>query len=163
MPKPLLQNNMRSDTKENLLSLTRSKPLEQVSNTDKMKIDRLLRKQRSKEYLKAIQKLDAGGHLYNQNELNDIIQTIKNEFPEVVIESILLGIVAKCYLGDSYEVHTLSIDGDIIRHYKSWQSMDAQLEKARSIAMYGGYEFIEVYADCCRAVSENGTVSVIVC
>ena len=27
----------------------------------------------------------------------------------------------------------------------------------------GGYAFIEVYADCCRAVSENGTVSVISC
>ena len=27
----------------------------------------------------------------------------------------------------------------------------------------GGYAFIEVYADCCRAVSENGTVSGILC
>jgi hypothetical protein len=39
--------------------------------------------------------------------------------------------------------------------------MPGGLEKARGIAMRGGYEFIEVYADCCRCVSSNGSVSVI--
>ena len=51
--------------------------------------------------------------------------------------------------------------GEIIEHYKSGQSLPGGLEKARSIAMRGGYEFIEVYSDCCRAVSSNGSVSVI--
>lgn len=51
--------------------------------------------------------------------------------------------------------------GEIIEHYKSGQTMPGELEKARSIAMRGGYAFIEVYVDCCRAISSTGVVSVI--
>lgn len=162
MPKPLLHYEPQNRTEENILSLNKNEPLK-LSENDKLKIDRALRKKRSKEYIKAIQKLDAGGHVTNQKEINDIIEIIKNELPEVTLDTMLKGIVSKCYLGDDYEVHTLSIAGDIIVHYKRGQTMDADLEKARSIAMYGGYEFIEVYADCCRAVDSSGNVSVIVC
>ena len=35
------------------------------------------------------------------------------------------------------------------------------LESARSIAIRGGYEFIEVYHDCFRCVSSNGSVAVV--
>lgn len=69
--------------------------------------------------------------------------------------------VSICYLGKPYEVHTLDITGQIIEHYKSGHILPGGLEKARSIAMRGGYDFIEVYVDCCRAVSSNGLVSVI--
>ena len=128
---------------------------------DKMKLDRLLRKTRSKEYMEALHKLDAGGHVHNQQKVNEIIDTIKNEFPEVEISGVLLGFVSICYLGKPYEVHTLDMTGQIIEHYKSGQILPGGLEKARSIALRGGYDFIEVYVDCCRYVSATGAVSVV--
>ena len=118
---------------------------------DKMKLDRLLRKTRSKEYMQSLHKLDVGGHVHNQHKVNEIINTIHNEFPDI------------CHLGKPYEVHTLDITGQIIEHYKSGQLLPGGLEKAHSIALRGGYDFIEVYIDCCRAISANGTVSVISC
>ena len=128
---------------------------------DKLSLDRLLRKSRSKEYMDAIHQLDAGGHVHNKKEVNEIINTIKSEFPDVDINGILLGFVAKCYLGAPYEAHTLDLVGEIIVHYKRGETLPGGLDKAKSIALHGGYDFIEVYTDCCRAISSNGSVSVI--
>lgn len=128
---------------------------------DKMKLDRLLRQTRSKTYMDTLHTLDAGGHAHNQNKVNDIINTLKNEFPEVELNGVLLGYVSVCYLGKPYEVHILDTAGGIIEHYKAGQSLPNGMEKARAIAMRGGYDFIEVYVDCCRAVSSTGVVSVI--
>ena len=149
----------------NLLSATNNnqQQKQKQQQMDKMKLDRLLRQPRSKAYMDAIHKLDAGGHVHNQEKVNDIINTIRSELPEVELSGILLGYVAVCYLGRPYEVHTLDITGGIIEHYKSGKTLPNGLEKARSIAIRGGYDFIEVYVDCCRAVSSNGTVSVISC
>lgn len=128
---------------------------------DKLSLDRLLRKSRSKEYMDTIHQLDAGGHVHNKKEVNEIINTIKSEFPDVDINGILLGFVAKCYLGAPYEAHTLDLVGEIIEHYKLGEILPGGLDKAKSIALHGGYDFIEVYTDCCRAISSNGSVSVI--
>ena len=163
MPKPMLKNpNQTMQQSNNILSATqivKQKP----QQMDQMKLDRLLRQKRSKAYMDAIHRLDAGGHVHNQNKVNDIIDTIKAEFPEVELGGILLGYVAVCYLGRPYEVHTLDMTGNIIEHYQTGQSLPDGLEKARNIAMRGGYDFIEVYMDCCRCISGNGTVSVIRC
>jgi hypothetical protein len=167
MPRPMLrtpQNLTQTQTQtNNILSATNNNQQQnqQQQQMDKMKLDKLLRKSRSKEYMEALHKLDAGGHVHNQNKVNEIINTIKEEFPEVELSKILLGYVSLCYLGKPYEVHTLDIAGGIIEHYKTGETLPNGLEKARNIAMRGGYEFIEVYADCCRAVSSNGSVSVI--
>ncbi|MCD8050039.1 MAG: hypothetical protein LUG52_10720 [Clostridia bacterium] len=164
MPKPMLRQPQTQSQSEGLLSAAhKAEQNQQTQQLDKMKLDRLLRKPRSKEYMAAIGKLDAGGHVHNQNKVNEIIDAIQSEFPEVTLSGILLGIVSKCYLGAPYEVHTLSISGSIIEHYQSGQSLPGDFEKARSIAYRGGYEFVEVYIDCCRAVSSNGSVSVIPC
>lgn len=144
-----------------ILSTTNGGPKQQAQQMDRMQLDRLLRKPRSKEYMEAMHRLDAGGHVCNRHKANEIIDTIRNEFSDLEISGILLGVVAICYLGKPYEVHTLDITGQIIEHYKSGQTLPGGLEKARSIAMRGGYAFIEVYVDCCRAVSSNGAVSVI--
>ena len=130
---------------------------------DKMKLDRLLRRPRSKKYMEALNGLDAGGHVYNQAKIDEIIDTIKSEFPEGALFGSLLGYVSDCCLGPPYEVHTLDLEGGIIEHYKAGEIMPDGLEKARGIAIRGGYSFIEVYIDCCRAVSSDGTVSVIPC
>ena len=70
MPKPLLrptgantQNQGRLDLSQNLTQ----KQNQQTQQIDKMKLDRLLRKPRSKEYMEALHRLDAGGHVRNQN------------------------------------------------------------------------------------------------
>lgn len=48
--------------------------------------------------MEALHKLDAGGHVHNQNKVNDIIRTIQEEFPEVQLGGVLLGYVSICYL-----------------------------------------------------------------
>lgn len=164
MPKPMLKTSSKEQLQTgNLLSTTNQCQAKQqkAQQMDKMKLDRLLRQKRSKQYMDAIRKLDAGGHVHNQNKVNEIINEIRAEFPEVEIQGILLGYVSKCYLGKPYEVHTLDMTGQIIEHYKTGQILPSGMEKARGIAMHGGYEFIEVYVDCCRAVNGNGDVAVI--
>lgn len=166
MPRPMLKIPRQQMETYSILSATSSENKQkQMQAIDKMKLDRLLRKKRSKAYMEAMQSLDAGGHVHNQHKVEEIINAIKNEFPEVALVEIglLLGIVAICYLGDSYEVHSLDITGSIVHHYKRGESMPYGLERARVIAMRGGFEFIEVYTDCLRAVSADGTVSVINC
>lgn len=164
MPKPMLRTpEQHNQASQPLRASYRWQKRAQEQQTDKMKLDRLLRKTRTKKYMEAIHQLDAGGHVHNQNKVNAILQTIRNEFPEIDLSGILLGYVAVCYLGKPYEVHTLDATGGIIEHYQSGQTLPNGLEKARNIAMSGGYDFIEVYTDCCRAISSNGQVSVIPC
>ena len=158
MPKPIL--NSYKSQKQTQASHIMTSNLKQPQ-IDKLSLDRLLRKSRSKEYMDAIHQLDAGGHVHNKKEVNEIINTIKSEFPDVDINGILLGLVAKCYLGAPYEAHTLDLVGEIIEHYKRGETLPGGLDKAKSIALHGGYDFIEVYTDCCRAISSNGSVSVI--
>ena len=162
MPKPMLKKPKTQTQSGSILSATQQQSQKQESQQiDKMRLDRLLRKTRSKEYMDTIHKLDAGGHVHNQDKVNEIINAIRNEFPEVEISGVLLGYVSKCYLGKPYEVHTLDLAGQIITHYKAGQTLPDGLEKARSLALRGGYTFIEVYVDCCRCVSSTGTVSVV--
>lgn len=89
------------------------------------------------------------------------MKIIEDEFPEIAIRGTLMGIVSRCYLGDPYEVHTLDISGDIIEHYKRGESLPEYMEKARGLALHGNYAFVEVYENACRAVSEDGSVAVI--
>lgn len=158
MPKPIFNPSQSLNQTQTSRIMTSNLKQPQI---DKLSLDRLLRKSRSKKYVNAIHQLDAGGHVHNQKEVNEIINTIKSEFPDVDINGILLGFVAKCYLGAPYEVHTLDLVGEIIDHYKRRETLPNGLDKARSIAIHGGYEFIEVFTDCCRAISSNGSVSVI--
>jgi len=163
MPKPLL-NTTKEQNQETFILSASINPAKNEEN-EQMKImqqDRLLRKKRSKKYMDALHQLDAGGHLHNQEKINDILNAIKSEFDEdLEINGILLGYVSICYLGKPYEVHTLNPIGGIIEHYKVGQPLPNGLEKARGLALRGGYEFIEVYTDCCRAVDAFGNVSVI--
>lgn len=164
MPKPLLT---RPETR-NLTGTTLSTaPIQQqklqTQQMNKMELDRYLRKKRSKDYIQTMCELDIGGHVQKQQKVKRIIDAIHNEFPEVEINGIMLGIVSICYLGKPYEVHTLDVTGQIIEHYPGGKALPGGLEKARSLALRGGYAFIEVYVDCCRAIGRNGSVAVIPC
>lgn len=161
MPRPMLKQKTQTQT-NNILNVTpRNEQKQSQMQMNKMQLDRLLRKKRSRQYMDALSKLDAGGHVHNQEKVKSIINAIKEEFPEVELAGVLLGFVSKCYLGVPYEVHSVDVTGNIIEHYQAGHVMPYGLEKARGIAIHGGYEVIEVYVDCCRAISSDGSVSVI--
>lgn len=163
MPKPILNLTKEQEQKNCILSASINPVINKEEKKQEiMQQDRLLRKKRSKKYMDALHHLDAGGHLHNQEKIDDILNAIISEFDEDLdINGILLGYVSICYLGKPYEVHTLDPLGGIIEHYKVGQPLPNGLEKARGIALRGGYEFIEVYTDCCRAVDAFGNVAVI--
>jgi len=162
MPKPMLRTPERQTRQDDVMSVTGWKAQkQQAQQMDKLKLDRLLRQTRSKVYMDTLRKLDAGGHVHNREKVNEIVNTLKNEFPDVELGGVLIGYVSKCYLGKPYEVHTLDAVNEIIEHYEAGCALPNGMEKARSIAMRGGYDVIEVYTDCCRAIGANGVVSVI--
>lgn len=129
--------------------------------TSPMELDRKLRQKRSSKYMEAITKLDSGGHTPNTALIRALIDAIIEELPEITIEQLPLGIVAKCYLEPPHDVHCLDREGSIINHYKSFESMPSALEKARGLAIHGCYVFVEVYRDCLRAVKKDGTITVV--
>jgi hypothetical protein len=124
-------------------------------------LDVRLRGKRSASYLDAIKRLDAGGHVCNRDEAAALLDAIRAELPEIAIEQLAFGIVARCRLGSPYEVHTLERDGQIIRHYKVSEALPGLLERARSLALHPGYAFIEVYANKLIAVADSGDTAVI--
>jgi hypothetical protein len=120
-----------------------------------------LRQRRSSAYVKAMTKLDAGGYAHTRDSLDALLAAIRSELPELTIEHLPLGIVARCRLGPPYEVHTLDRDGTIIRHFKTFETLPALMERARALALHPGYAFIEVYAEKLIAVADNGDTSIV--
>lgn len=120
-----------------------------------------LRMKRSSAYMEAIQKLDSGGHTHNREAVEALVAAIAEEFPDITIDQQPVGIVAKCYLGAPYEVHTLDRVGNIIQHYKSFESLPPLLARGRALAMHAQYAFVEVYTDKVIAVTTNGDTSIV--
>lgn len=160
LPKPIF--NLKTEQTQKLSLDTK---LSNISKIDPLMLEKRLRQKRSAEYMQALKTLDLGGHDLDQTKFKEFSEAVKREFPEVEIDSFmgmfLVGIVAKCYLGASYDVHTLDIMGSILTHYKYTEPMPAALERARSLALYGDYAFIEVYTDALRAVKNDGSVAVV--
>ncbi|HTW84275.1 MAG TPA: hypothetical protein VMD91_09430 [Candidatus Sulfotelmatobacter sp.] len=106
--------------------------------------------------------LDAGGYVDDRSRVAALMQALEKEFPELALASFPRGIVARCYLGEPYEVHTLDLVlGQIITHYKRGQGLPDGLERARSLALHPDYAFVEVYADELRPVRADGAVTVV--
>ena len=120
-----------------------------------------LRQARSKAYLDALTRLDAGAHHADRAALEALIEAIASEFPELGMEERPLGLVSRCYLGAPYQVHICDLGGGIIEHFEAFRAMPALFERARALALHPAYAFIEIYADTLRAVSPEGTVAVI--
>lgn len=152
------QQQQQQQVELSLQPQTRAKGNTQLSQ---MQIDRILSRRRSKKYMDAVARLDAGGHMHNQHMVDAMIQLIREELPEIEIDIGPQGIVAQCFLGAPYEVHTLDVTGNIIEHYETYRRMPGLLEKARGLAKSGNYAFIEVYAHALRAVKADGTVATI--
>ncbi len=88
-----------------------------------------------------------------------LLEDIRQEFAGFSEIDFPLGIVAKCYLGNPYEVHILDLVGQIIQHFKLEEFMPSAFERARSLALHPAYAFVEVYSNKLRCVREDGTVS----
>jgi len=114
-------------------------------------------KKRSKKYLDLIAGLDAKT-LTDTKGMDDLIKAIQEEFGTAELADLPLGIVAKCFLGHPYEVHTLDLSrSQIVKHYKVNEAMEADFEKARTVAMHNAYALVEVYKDKIILIREDGT------
>lgn len=123
-----------------------------------------LRQKRSAGYIEAMTRLDAGTHLHGAHAAQatqDLLALLRQELPEVAIDALPMGIVAKCHLGVPYEVHTLTCAGSIIQHFKAGEPLPQQLERARSLAQHPAYAFIEVYPSRLITVSASGQTAII--
>ena len=161
MPRPILKNRQNQQVGSGLTLESKSEAQTSSRQLSKLELDRLLRRPRSKEYMEAMRKLDIGSHVHSDAQREEIIRILQEEFPEVKLGGILEGIIAKCYIGPEYDVHSINMTGGIIHHFQKNESMPPELAKARALAARGTYEFIEVYHDCLRCVSADGTVAVI--
>jgi len=112
--------------------------------------------------MRALGSLDVGGHVTDPNRLADVLATVQSEFPEVCPQDQPLGILARCRLGEPYELHTFDFAmSQILCHYERSQSLPTAFESARSLAMHPAYEFVEVYDRSLRGVMTDGSVSVV--
>ncbi|UUF16564.1 MULTISPECIES: hypothetical protein [Flavobacterium] len=134
-------------------------------STDKQTItngfisDRDLLKKRSKKYLDLIAGLDAKT-LTETKGMDELIKAIQEEFGTAELSNLPLGILSKCFLGHPYEVHTLDLSGSqIIRHYNITETMEAEFEKARSVAKHNAYAMVEIYKDKIILIREDGTAT----
>lgn len=144
------------------LTLSTATPHRTTSSTlTVQQVEAHLRQPRSRTYIEAMQKLDAGGHVHDRAALDALLEAIGNELPGLSLEVWPLGIVSKCYLGAPYEVHCLDRAGNIIRHYKAGSALPDGMERARALAFSAHYAFIEVYSDKLIAVAANGDTSLI--
>ena len=120
-----------------------------------------LREKRSRTYVEIFSRIDVAGHETDRAALDSLLAAISNEFPELSIDQLPLGIVSRCYLGAPFEVHICDFNGEIIEHFEIHRRMSALFERARSLALHPSYAFIEVFNDTLRAVGTDGAVSVI--
>ncbi|WFR58365.1 hypothetical protein QA584_04660 [Anaerocolumna sp. AGMB13025] len=155
MPKPIFNTKQKEIQQIDLHQDTMTK-----CRLDPVLLERRLREKRSSKYMEMMKQLDISGTQMDQSKFQEFLDTFHSEFADIDYQDQLLGIVAKCYLGKPYEVHTLDLTGDIVVHYKAGENMPGLLNRARSLAMHGDYHFIEVYTDCLRAIKADGSVTV---
>jgi hypothetical protein len=156
MPRPILNAQQQSSSRLAIQPIGTQTP-----SLTGVKLDQRLRQQRSKTYMEAVKRLDAGTHHQNRAALDEVLRGITSEFPELTIDQRPLGIVSVCHLGAPYVVHICDLSGNIIEHYESYKAMPPLFERARPLSLHSAYEFIEVYPDRLRAVANDGSVSVI--
>jgi hypothetical protein len=160
MSRKILLNGTAGKVDGSLLAAAPPVSRAQMSSVE---LDRSLRLKRSPKYMEAIRKLDAGIQSTDKNAYEEVLKAIKEELPEVMLQYPLQGVVAKCYLGPPYEVHSLDLCGQIIQHYEMLRPLPGILERARSLALHSEYIFIEVYYDKLVAVRQDGSTSVSNC
>lgn len=158
MRRPILNTNVSTKVNVSFDPSIKSRTTVELSG---MALEKRLRKKRSVEYVNSIKKLDAGGVTCSHAQVEELKQAIQSEFPELTPYQYPIGIIAKCYLGSPYEVHTLDIKLDIVQHYKKGEALPLLMDRGRSLALHPSYEFIEIFNDSLHAVTLNGDVAII--
>ncbi|MCS7459629.1 hypothetical protein N0M98_05695 [Paenibacillus doosanensis] len=154
MRRPILNQQPKVDLKLNAETVSRT-----TVELNGLALEKRLKQQRSQAYIEAMTRLDAAGAVCDRSKVQELIQSIQNEFGELKPHQFLIGIVAKCYLGAPYEVHTLDMRQEIVQHYKAGQPLPSGMERARGLAMHPSYSFVEVYSDSICAVAAKGYVA----
>lgn len=90
----------------------------------------------------------------------EMMTKIHEEFGTAQLADLPMGILAKCYLGHPYEVHTLDLSaGQIIKHYSIGEPLPDHFEKARTLAKHNAYLFVEIYKNKLILIREDGTAA----
>jgi len=157
MPRSVLGTGTRAPS----LTVDTAVPVQRTTHLSPAQVQQRLRQRRSPRYLEQLRRLDAGTHHQNAAALQELLDAITAEFPELGIDERPLGLVAKCYLGPPYEAHICDLGGSIVEHYERTRSMPPLFERARSLTAHGAYQFIEIYATTLRAIGADGSVAVL--
>lgn len=110
---------------------------------------------RSPRFAATIARLDAGD--LQASDLSGVLDAIAAEYP--IGTAPPRGLVAECFLGPPYEVHTLDLVGGIVEHFELGRPMPAPFERARTLAAHPAYAVIEVYDDRLVCVRADGSVT----
>lgn len=161
--------NSSTQTQETSLtsqSTVKSRSASSIIHLSEAALGARLRQPRSIEYLEALTQIDSGGHIHDSQAVDKLVTLLHQEFPDIAIEDFPLGIVAQCYLGAPFEVHTFDFAAalqisNVIRHYKTFETMPDLMEKARSLALNPAYAFVEVYTNKIIPVAFNRSVSIL--
>lgn len=111
--------------------------------------------QRPEEILQAVKNLDmTSDPVYRQQLIDWLRQTYSER-----CGGVLVAIFAKCYLGEPYQDHYVSLAGNIVEHYQRNESVPEMFLSARPLAASPAYAYIEIYSDGeVVPVAEDGTV-----
>jgi hypothetical protein len=112
----------------------------------------VVNRRRSRSYLDAIRKLDAG--TAEHADVSAIVDEMLSEFGPGA--GLPLGVLARCYLGPPFEVHSLDLAGGIVEHYKLGQQLPEPYGRARALATHDSYLAIEIYPDRLVCLLEDG-------
>ncbi|MBR5597298.1 MAG: hypothetical protein IKW30_07820 [Lachnospiraceae bacterium] len=177
-PKEQLQDKRSEQT-----SPISSKKQFLFSFSEEQKIDKELKKPRSRAYMELfdaidmlsatdeeiIEQLKANmdedtadefSNMTTEELLEEIRACFQEEFEnlEIELESILCGVVSKCYI-EGCDCHAISPEGRLIDHFKEDQELPEELEKGRIVyKMYPQCRCVEVYNDCCRVIDTDSSV-----
>lgn len=128
-------------------------------------VRRTLRKRRSPAYVQALAALDQLGNISDPRQLEQLKAAVDAEFGHDVLTvpgfPKLLGLIAPCYLGGTFDVHTLDMALNIVQHYHTNEPLPPEMAKARNLAACRAYDFIEVYSDKCCCVDSAGNVTIV--
>ena len=163
MPKPLFfqtqQINQNVQDQEHRLSATLKPETTQNLRTNPTEVQRMLRRRRSPKYMQIMSKLDAGSTHISQKDIEEMIEAIREEFPDIDILNEYVGCMAVCHLGEPFEVHTMNVGEQRIVHFHANYEFESPLNKCRQLCLMPEYQFIEVYTNEFRAISANGAVA----
>ena len=98
---------------------------------------------RSAQIMEAVRNLDMTQDTAYRAEL---IAWIERAYADRM-GGILVGLFARCYLGEPYIDHRMSIEGAIIEHYTPSDPVPEPYRQARALARSPAYAYIEVYSD----------------